>query len=145
MLAYAGPRNGRVALLRRGCDAGDGASCNGLGYAYGTGTGVAKNMTAAERAFRKGCEAGYDMACRQHIGAECIASALTAGQRRPQHDAKCAKAKSAPSSNVDARKRYLAYEHPDQNRLDICFEAIRHEGCFQLNILAEDTSIYCCP
>jgi len=134
-----------VALLRRGCDAGDGASCNGLGYAYGSGIGVAKNMAAAVRALRKGCEAGHDMACRNLVGAECIVAAITPEQRRPKHDAKCAKAKSAPSSNVDASKRYLAYEHPNQNRLDLCFDAIRHEGCFQLNILAEDTSIYCCP
>ncbi len=132
-------------LLKKGCDAGHGLSCNNLAYLYGKGIGTAKDMRAADRAFQKGCEAGLDMACRGLENTRCITTAITPAQRRPAKDAICEKGRKSPAMAVDRTRRYLAYEHPDQNKLDLCFDAIRSQGCFQINLRQEDTSIYCCP
>lgn len=133
------------ALLKKGCDAGNGLSCNNLAYLYGKGIGTAKDMRAADTAFHRGCEAGHDMACRGLENTRCITSAITPTQRRPAHDAKCEKGRRSPAMSVDRSKHYVAYEHPDQNKLDLCSDAIRTQGCFQLYLRQEDTTIYCCP
>jgi TPR repeat protein len=136
-----------LTYFQKACDAGDGDGCSALGFAYGRGTGVAKNWSTATTLLKKACAVGMEGACNAVPNAECIAAAKTPKQRRPGDDAKCAAAKGQRANIliVDPKKTYVAYETPDVNKLDVCFDAMRSEGCYQINIIARDTSIDCCP
>lgn len=133
-------------LYKKACDGGDGAGCNGLGFMYWRGEGVARDRTAAQGFIQKSCDVHFDVGCQNLIGVKCVNDAKAASQRRPAQDAKCEAAKRSPQNLVsDPRKRYEAFETPDVNKLDICYEAMNKEGCFQVNLLQQNTTIYCCP
>lgn len=136
-----------VSLFRKACDGGNGPACNALGFAYGRGIGVAKDWGAATTFLKKACSAGDQGACNAVPNAECIVAAKTSKQRRPGDDTKCLAAKTHRANLliVDPKKTYVAYETPDVNTLDVCSDALKSEGCYQINIIARDTSIYCCP
>jgi TPR repeat protein len=139
--------NKALALFKKGCDGGIGAGCNSVAFMYAKGRGVPRSMTTAQTYFQKGCDAHFDTACQNFAGVKCINDAKAPGQRRPAQDAKCEVAKHAPQSVLiaDGRRHYAAFEAPDSSQLDICSEFMKSDGCFQINLIAQAATIYCCP
>jgi len=143
-------------LYKKACDGGDGAGCNDLGMMNWNGNGIPQGRAAAQRYLKKSCDAGFDLGCQSLIGVVCVNEAKAQTQRRPGQDAKCEVAKRSPQNlAADSRKHYSAYERPPAGGYTIlhetaptsqfCFNAMRMEECFQLNLLAQGTAIYCCP
>ncbi|MCU0657986.1 MAG: hypothetical protein MUF64_22805 [Polyangiaceae bacterium] len=100
--ALPGGENGAVDLLRKGCDARHGLSCNDLGRRSEQGRGLPQDRNSAERMFRRAsellvadCEGGQREAC----GA--LAEILGAGKGVPRDEARAeqyrSKAAPAPS------------------------------------------------
>lgn len=133
--------------FKRGCELGWGEACRAAGFVYGKGVGVPKSMASASEWMKKGCDLGDDSSCSQANNTACIADAVNAKQRRPKEDAKCKRVRdSGKNLHADPRKNYSAYEAPDESKLDLCYEAVMSEGCFQINVNKEPFyALYCCP
>jgi len=95
-----GGESAQLDLIRKGCDARHGLSCNDLALRSETGRGVARDKGAAERFYRRSmeplaaeCDAGERAAC----GA--LAEILEAGKGTPRDEGKAAqyRAKATPA------------------------------------------------
>jgi TPR repeat protein len=100
--ALPGGENGAIDLLRKGCDAQHGLSCNDLGRRSEQGRGLPQDRNSAERMFRRAsellvadCEGG------QHEACGALAEILGAGKGVPRDEARAeqyrSKAAPAPS------------------------------------------------
>jgi TPR repeat protein len=52
-----------VAILKKGCEGGDGESCAGLAYCYARGEGVPQDMAKAGELAKTACAAGHRRSC----------------------------------------------------------------------------------
>lgn len=133
--------------FRRGCELGYGEACRAAGFVHGKGLGVPKTMATATEWMKKGCDLGDESSCFQAANTACVADAINAKQRRTGDDTKCKRVRdSGKNLRADPRKDYSAYEAPDESKLDLCYEAVMSEGCFQINVNKDPfRAIYCCP
>lgn len=60
----AEPRQSAVEAMQRACRLGDGPGCAQLGHYRYAGTGVPRDLSGALEAYQRGCEAGFELACR---------------------------------------------------------------------------------
>ncbi|MBI5477353.1 MAG: SEL1-like repeat protein [Deltaproteobacteria bacterium] len=65
-----------AALYAKGCNGGDSVGCNNLASAYAWGQGVPADLDAAIRLFRKACDAGVQLACKNAKDTEIRRAAM---------------------------------------------------------------------
>lgn len=87
--AGANDLQGAAQLYAKGCELGDGSSCNDLGVAYARGQGVAKDRERAHAFYEQACKAKLDLGCLNY--GRSLNAAGRPDEARPYTQAACDK------------------------------------------------------
>jgi len=125
------------------CQKGHAQSCMGLGYAYGSGTGVARSFKSSAKYFGKACDVtGEDDECIEAKWSGCVAETWTPARRSPAMDRYC-----NPVAGRPGKGPVKAYSPADPTKgveWDECSPAMRAVGCTETSSAKLQRSAYCC-